>query len=277
MIDPGLLTDIRRDHERRGLLRSTIEKRHIQMKALGRWMGTRSIWDATEAEIEAFLDGRGLCARSRYSWLAGLHCVYAWGIDNGYTRADPTARIVRPRLRRQLPRPIPTADLRTALRSASAVMRCWLLLGAYQGLRCQEIAGLRREDVLEGEGLLRVVHAKGRYERMLPLHPAVRAAIGALPHHRSGWLFERPQGGPFTPNRVSTLIADHLREHGATAHQLRHWFASELYSGTHDLRLVQEMLGHATPQSTAIYTAFDHLAARDAVGALTIDVPLDAA
>lgn len=52
MLEAGILTEVRRDHERRGLLKSTIEKRHIQVKALARWMGTRSVFEATRTDAE---------------------------------------------------------------------------------------------------------------------------------------------------------------------------------------------------------------------------------
>jgi len=279
MLEAGILGEIRRDCERRGLLPSTIQKRQYQAKIWGRWLGDRSPWEATRDDVNVFLDSRGLCARSRYAWLAGLHMFYQWAIEAGYASDDPTATIARPRLRRLLPRPVPTRDLVTALSCAAPVMRAWLELAAFQGLRCQEIAGLRHEDVLTADGLLRIVHAKGGHERLVPLHPRVAATLAALPRHKSGWVFERVGGGKFTPNYISVLVADYLRSVGvdATAHQLRHWFGSALYQRTHDLRLVQEMMGHATPQSTAIYTAFDRQEARNGIAALRIDEPLDAA
>lgn len=279
MLEAGILTEIRRDHERRGYLGSTIYKRHLQVQNWARWLGDRSVWTATADDINCFLDAKHLCARSRYTWLAGLHVFYQWAIESGHAAVDPTERIVRPRLRRQLPRPIPTADLRVALSCATPMMRCWLLLAAYQGLRCQEVAGLRYEDVLFADHLLRIVHAKGGHERVVPMHPEVEAALRALPRTRSGWMFERPRGGKFSPNWVSSLVSQHMQAVGvrATAHQLRHWFGTELYRGTHDLRVVQEMLGHSTPQTTAIYTAFDHRTARAGIAALAVEEPLDAA
>jgi len=77
---------------------------------------------------------------------------------------------------------------------------------------------------------------------------------------------------PWTPVRLAKRFGDGLRDVGVTAtpHQLRHWFGSALYTRTHDLRLVQEMLGHSSPATTAIYTAFDRKAAGVAVQGLDI-------
>ena len=132
--------------------------------------------------------------------------------------------------------------------------------------------------MLDAEGLLRVVHGKGGHEPLLPLHPDVWTALRTLPMPRTGWVFNMPTGGKFTPPRLSVYFNRQLREAGveATAHQLRHWFGSNLYAETHDLRVVQEMMGHASPTTTAIYTAFDRRAATTGVRALGLE-PLDAA
>ena len=61
---------------------------------------------------------------------------------------------------------------------------------------------------------------------------------------RTGTVFVRPRGGRFSGNRLSVVIAAYLREHGidATAHQLLHWFATEVYASSKDIRVTQELL-----------------------------------
>ena len=186
---------------------------------------------------------------------------------------DPTYRVAKPRLRCYLPRPAHSEQLAEALKYADPKFRCWLVLAAYQGLRVQEIAGLERADVEEGLGLLRVVHGKGDKPRMLFLHPEVLAALKALPMPRSGRIFLRPMGGVYTPAVLSQSFNRALKDHGvdATAHQLRHWFATNLLRATHDLRVVQEAMGHSSPSTTAIYTAFDDQAMADGIASLTLD------
>lgn len=259
---------------RHGLLESTILRRRIEVTALAKWMAPRSPFDATMGDIERFLDVRHLSARSRYTWLAALHTFYAWAIRESLTDTDPTAAIVRPRLRRTLPRPIRSEDLEHALDGADAQMRVILLLAAYQGLRCQEIAGLERGHVLFDQGLLRVVRAKGGHERIVPLHPEVAMAIMRLPGRAlySPWVVQRPGGGPFTPARLSTTVSRYMKDRGieATAHQLRHWFGTEMYKRSgHDIRMVQELMGHSSPITTAVYTEWTRPSAAAVVGALT--------
>ena len=70
---------------------------------------------------------------------------------------------------------------------------------------------------------------------------------------------------------MSEVIRAYLRGIGvdATAHQLRHWFATGVYGATHDIRVTQE-LGHASPNTTAIYVAFSAIDARAAVASLRV-------
>lgn len=261
-VDESLLAGIRRDQERRGLLPGSIYKTRVHVKSLMRWLGDVDVFEATRAEIEEFLDGRDITPKSRHSWVSQLHVFYQWAIGEGLCTTDPTEHIRRPRLRRSLPRPASTQDLVFAIQGAVPEMRCWLLLAALQGFRCKEIAGLEREDVVETEGLIRVSHAKGMHERILPLHPDVLEALRCLPMPRTGAVFPG-----VSPPKLSRRVNDYLRDLGipSTAHQLRHWFGTELYRSTRDLRLVQEMLGHQSPSATAGYTAFAHRDATEAV------------
>ena len=147
-----------------------------------------------------------------------------------------------------------------------------LSLAAFAGLRCQEIAGLERDDVLEAKGLLRIRHGKGGKERIVPLHPDVQSALRCLPMPKTGYLFRRPQGGRFTANWMSVCVSKYLAEINvnATAHQLRHWFGTEIYASTHDIRVTQELLGHSDPVTTAGYIAYSHVDAAAAVASLKI-------
>lgn len=275
MTNDDLIAAHHLDQVRRGLMPNSIIRRDRCLKTFGKHIHPRSLLSATREDIEKFLDARDIGSRTRYSWLSHLHGFYEWAIRDEVGTDDPTTRIIRPKMRRALPRPAATDELRHALDKAIPRHRCWILLGAYMGLRCQEIAGMRREDVLDSEGLLRVTKAKGGHERMLPLHEEVAQALKDLPIPRIGWVFLRPRGGPYPPAQLSFEFNRFLHQVGvdASAHQLRHWFGTNLYAQTHDIRLTQEMLGHANPATTAIYTAFDRRAAGEAVRAMSFAEP----
>lgn len=277
-----LLALCKLDQERRGNRPRSIRKRQDVLKMFNRWLGEAPILAATRQQIEEFLDLRMIGPTTRYHYLSHLHCFYRWAMREGLVETDPTAQIIRPKIRRGLPRPAVTAELAAAIEVADPLMRCWIALAAYQGFRCQDIAMLRREDVLEVDGLLRVSEemGKGGTEAMLPLHPVTLETLVALPMPRMGWVFGRFHGGRKPAEYLSRDFNKGLRDLGvnATAHQLRHWFGTNLYQQTRDLRLTQELLRHASPATTAIYTAISPEMARTAIGGLRIGgLPRDAA
>ncbi|EKN00174.1 MULTISPECIES: tyrosine recombinase XerC [unclassified Acidocella] len=135
-----------------------------------------------------------------------------------------------------------------------------LLYGA--GLRIAEALALNIGDLPAADDALRVT-GKGQKQRIVPLLPAVRAAI-------AGWLKLHPNPGRAEPlfigvrgGRLNASIAQKnlrnfrrlngLPEH-ATPHALRHSFATHLLAGGADLRAIQELLGHASLSTTQRYT-----------------------
>lgn len=265
--------------ERRGVLASSIEKIRLELCAFARWLEPDTfLLVASREQIETFLDqrrtreGRQLNSRTRYHWITNLHGFFDWAVVEELIEVDPTVRIVRPKQRRVLPRPIGDEDLELAVRTAPAQMRAMLMLAAFTGLRCKEIAELRRDDVIEAKGLLRVVSGKGDKERIVPLHPDVLEALQCVPMPKTGIIFVRPRGGKFSANWLSATISRYLHEHGidATAHRCRHWFGTSVYEHGHDLRVTQELLGHSDPSTTAGYVAYSHVNAAAAVASLSL-------
>ena len=133
------------------------------------------------------------------------------------------------------------------------------------GLRISEALGLKRREAPSGE--LLVVIGKGRKERILPVLPAVREAIGdylaACPHALAadGPLFVGARGGPLNARHVQRQMqlvrgALGLAE-TATPHALRHSFATHLLGNGGDLRAIQELLGHASLSTTQRYTSVE--------------------
>lgn len=267
-----LLVDYRVSLERRAVRPGSIAAIVGKLRLLAEHAAPTPLLDVDADTIERWLDDRQLVPRSRYTYVSHVHRFFEWAIRDGRATADPTLRIVRPRLPRHLPRPITDADLADALDQADDTMRAMLLLGAYQGLRCAEIAGLQREQILDHhDPAVLIVQGKGGHERVLPLHPAVAAALRRHGLPRAGYVFCQPDSTrPVQPWSVSHRIAAHMRNLGldATAHQLRHWFGTKTYAASRDLRVVQGLLGHASPTTTTVYVAFSTEDARDAVTSL---------
>jgi site-specific recombinase XerD len=271
--DPWVVAFLR-DNERRNLSKHTIGDRR---RLLGRYVQAILPADPTTVsreQIERWLDGLNIGPRSRHSYISSLAAFHQWLEEAGHRDDDPTRRIRRPKLGRLLPRPIQDADLEYALSVADARMRAWLCLAAYDGLRCAEIAALRREDVvLDREPPLLIVRqGKGKKDRIVPLNPIVEEALRSY-GLGTGYLFRLNNGQPISAGTVSSYVCRFLHDHNidASAHRGRHRFGTDAYAASDgDLRIVQELMGHADPKTTAIYADFDPVKAAAVVRKLGV-------
>lgn len=151
-----------------------------------------------------------------------------------------------------------------------------ITLAAEAGLRRGEIAVVSRSDVIEERtGSSLIVHGKGRRERTVPLTPAAADAVARQFHDVSPelpWLF--PSMGRYAdahlqPIRVGELVNEALSGRWS-AHTLRHRFATEAYRSSRDLLLVQTLMGHSKPETTAIYVGLDTAQARSVVNGISL-------
>lgn len=201
-------------------------------------------------------------ANTRRSVRSALTGLYQWMMLTGRCSISPAALLPRIRVPRGRPRPTPEAGYRRALLSAAPRERLAIRLTGQCGLRLGEAARVRTDDVeTDLIGYTLRVLGKGSHVRLVPLPDDVAEQLLSLPR---GWAFPSTGGGHLTPNHLGKCVSAHLPP-GLTTHTLRHRAASTAYHSTHDLRAVQEMLGHASPVTTAGYAAVSDRAVRDAV------------
>lgn len=262
------------DCRRRNLRPGTITQKRLALRRLYRAVYPTELLEVTHDQLVAHLD-RLDQPESRATETSHIRTFYRWTVLEQHLDVDPAARLIRPRVPRRLPRPMPTNDLAVAVDTAPERVRPWLMLAAYAGLRACEISGLRACDLMwdNDPPLLVVDQGKGGHARAVPIAPPLAAELAGLP--RTGWLFPRRDSlpGPTPPHLVSRLANQHLHGLGIThtLHTLRHWFATEtLRINGGDLRQTQELLGHQSPVSTAIYTWVDPRAAAATVAALPV-------
>jgi integrase/recombinase XerC len=248
------------DQGRRGLRPATITTRRRILWSLERWLD-HPIETVTADEIDRWLDSLKLSTRSRHTYLGAVASFFEFATRHGQVKRDPTTHMQRPRLPRLVPRPAPAVDVEYAISQAEPMMAAWLCLAAYQGLRCMEIAFLRREDVLETHEppLLIVADGKGGHQAVLTLNDRVELALRDYGMPRSGYLFKTRDGHPYSPATVSRYAGKFLRDVSvdATMHQLRHLFVSTVWARSKDMRVTQEAARHADPKTTAGYAAYD--------------------
>lgn len=253
----------------RGLSPETVKLRCCALRLLARHAAGADLLQLAAGDLDGWQRSLVVAAESRRAYVVQVCGFYRWAAGEQLLDRDPSVVLVRPKIRRGVPRPIAEADLQAAVAGAGQPVRCWLELAAYQGLRACELARLERGDVLDGERLL-IVRGKGDKERMLPLGDVGLAALRGHGLPRAGLVFRRADGRGCTPVYVSNRANAWLRRAGvdATLHQCRHRFASAALDAVGDLRVVQELLGHASPATTAIYTRVCLPRAAEAVSAV---------
>lgn len=234
-----------------GLPPSTIGLRTYQLGRLTRELPCHPL-EATGEQLVEWLGGHGWAATTKRSYRSALRSFYAWAVRQGHLEKSPADELLPVRVPRGLPRPTPDAAYAAALCAADERERRALRLGAECGLRCSEIARVRVEDVeddLVGWSLR--VQGKGGHVRLVPMPDDLASDLRSV---GAGWVFPSPhRSGHLTPGHLGKLVSALLPD-GLATHSLRHRAGTRAYAGTKDLRAVQEFLGHAKPETTAIYT-----------------------
>lgn len=213
----------------------------------------------TEDDLVQWIVSHQWAATTRRSVRASLRSFWSWAAAHGHGE-DAAAGLPTAPVPRAVPRPVADPVILDALRHADARVQIMVELMAYGGLRRGEVATVRGDDVTAG-GWLRVT-GKGGHTRMVPLPDHLGRRVAAFGPR---WIFPGAIGGHLSPRRVGELVSDVLPA-GVTAHALRHRFATAVYRGSHDIRAVQSLLGHAKLDTTMIYTAVDSDATRSAAG-----------
>jgi integrase/recombinase XerD len=217
-------------------------------------------------------DERPYRATSVARMLSSVRSFHRFLLRDGITARDPATGVAQPKLPRQLPHPLTVDETRRLLEAPDAATPTGLrdrailelLYGA--GLRISELTALDVDDLDLEEGAVRVL-GKGGKEREVPLGRFAREAVDAyLTRGRPALasagsraaLFLNARGGRLTRQSGNRLLAIHVRTAGiesrVTPHSLRHSFATHLLEGGADVRVVQELLGHASVATTQIYT-----------------------
>jgi integrase/recombinase XerD len=256
-----------------------LEKRSITATAEIDEKVLRSFLAAASASTHGEDDApyRSASVARRLSAVRSFHRFLA---REGATPDNPARGVIQPRVPRGLPRPVSIDDMTDLLNAPPldtpvglrdrAILE--LLYGA--GLRVSELVGLDVDDLDLEEGAVRVL-GKGGKEREVPLGSFGRDAVsGYLTRTRPALATSRSRGALLLNIRFGTRLARQSvgrivatyagaagLEKRVTPHTLRHSFATHLLEGGADVRVVQELLGHASVATTQVYTLVtkDHL------------------
>jgi len=227
------------------------------------------------ADYLAWRKRAGLAAASIKLEAVALRVFFRFLLARKILSSNPAENLSVPRIEKYLPETLNTSAIRRLLESISGADtlglrdRAMLELLYASGLRISELCNVRLENLDLKEGMIRVT-GKGNKTRLVPVGSEARGAISRyleierpkLVSRRSGAeIFLSVRGRKLTPQRVWQLIKRYATRAGLEAnvypHLLRHSFATHLLAGGADLRIIQEMLGHADISTTQIYTHVD--------------------
>ncbi len=252
----------------------------LDLAALRSWLaagGVEGAAGSTRAGTARGEAGRRPARRTTVARRAAAARAFtAWAARTGRSATDPGARLASPRAHHRLPAVLRADQAAAALDNAAlgaaeldpVALRDHLLLELLYatGIRVSELCGLDVDDVDDGRRTLRVL-GKGAKERTVVYGAPAAAALDAWradgrPHLAVAGsppaLLLGARGGRLDPRIARTVVHDAARSvPGApdiAPHGLRHSAATHLLEGGADLRSVQELLGHASPATTQLYT-----------------------
>jgi integrase/recombinase XerD len=266
----------------RGLSANTQSAYRRDLRAYVSWLDTRGVQEVSDvsvATVAGYLSELGtrsdapLTSSSLSRTLSSVRGFHAFLVDEGVLAVDVTADVRRPKLPKSLPQAL-TIDQVVALIGAvsgddSVAIRDRALLEFLYatGARVSEATALNVDDVTAVEASVRV-RGKGSKQRIVPLGSYARAALDeylirvrpmfAVNGRSTPALFLGPRGARLSRQSAWLIITAaaekaHLSAH-VSPHTLRHSFATHLLAGGADVRVVQELLGHASVATTQIYT-----------------------
>lgn len=218
---------------------------------------------------------RGLNPNSLSRGLVSIKMFFRFLVMNNYLDEDITSVLDSPRLWKILPEVLSVKEVEMLLEQPDTSTKfglrdkALLELMYATGLRVSEVAKLNVNNINMDVGFLKVI-GKGSKERIVPIgRISIKALQLYLKKVRSQFmkdlltsnLFLTQQGKPFTRQGIWKFIKQYAKgagiEKNITPHTLRHSFATHLMANGADLRIVQELLGHADVTTTQTYTQVD--------------------
>lgn len=263
-----------------GLADNSLESYERDLRAFAAHLGPeRDLEGITGDDIVGYigwLAERGLSPKSRARMFVALRCFFRFCLVERMVARDPTQHADCPKVWRHLPHDLSPGEVRRLLESEpgdtalSSRNRAILEMFYASGARVGEVVNLKLSDVDLAERTVKLF-GKGSKQRMSPLG---RAAVEALTRYLGGdrpiiavrnrldgageWLFLSRTGRQLVRESVFRLVKAAALKAGIAKnvypHLLRHSFATHMLEGGANLRAVQMLLGHASLETTEIYT-----------------------
>lgn len=250
------------------------------LDALAKWLKLQgmALREVGTEELAVFLSQRkreGLNPASLRITTVHLKVFFRWLAATGRLVMDPAEPLISPRAEQSLPETLHATEVRRLLESIDPTQplgrRDLAILELFYaaGLRLSELCQARLEMMDFTEGFLRIT-GKGNKTRLVRVGAKALDAVDNYLHHErpglvskrtSSHIFLSVRGTALSPDRVRQIVKERAAlagiEQTMYPHLLRHSFATHLLEGGADLRVIQELLGHADIATTQIYTHVD--------------------
>lgn len=238
----------------------------------------KAMIDTEEEDLHGFLctlRDLGIGARSQARIISGIRCYFRFLKLSGIVEKNPTDLLESPRLGKHLPEVLSTEEIDRMIEMIpddkdESLRNHAIIETLYgSGLRVSELTDIRLSRLNIEEGCL-IVEGKGNKQRIVPVSPVAseliqeylpqRASLKIKPDS-SDILFLNRRGAKMTRVMVFYIIRDLAAAAGivktVSPHTLRHSFATHLLEGGASLRVIQELLGHESLETTEIYVHLD--------------------
>jgi len=219
-------------------------------------------------------NGEPLTFRTQYSRMVPVKSWFRWLVRNNHILHNPASDLDMPRIEQRLPRAVlseteaETVMLQTDIREPLGLRDRAILETFYStGIRRTELVNLKLYNLDRERGTISIWQGKGKKDRIIPIGERAVAWIDkylreARPQLASdpddGTVFLSVEGGPFHPDRLSTLVREYVEQANlgkkGACHMFRHTMATLMLEGGADIRYIQQMLGHSNLESTQVYT-----------------------
>ena len=223
----------------------------------------------------AMLSDHGISAKSQARILSGVRSFYRYLVLDGYLDVDPTELLESPHLPQHLPEYLSTEEVDALENSIDLTSneghrnRAIIEVFFSCGLRVSELTNLKLSDLFLTQGFIRV-NGKGGKQRLVPISERAihelelwfddRRQMKIKPGEED-YVFLNRRGHHLTRTMILIMVKRQAEAAGIkktiSPHTLRHSFATALLKGGADLRIIQELLGHADLGTTEIYTHMD--------------------
>ena len=274
----------------KGLAANTLSSYRRDLRRYLAYLAAHDVADldaVSEATVTGFLmwlregdaDHQPLSATSAARTVVAVRGFHKFAVSDGLARLDPAAAVKPPTPAKRLPKALPLAGVEAILEAAGSpgttlALRDRALLEVLYGTgaRISEAVGLDVDDLDLTDATV-LLRGKGGKERIVPVgsyardaieaylvrgRPELAVAASAPKTGTGGALFLNARGGRLSRQSAWAVLTKTADRAGVTRdvspHTLRHSFATHLLDGGADVRVVQELLGHASVTTTQIYT-----------------------